>query len=202
MEHFSAAPLWALIQVIVIDLVMAADNAIALGLSAHGLPRALRRKAIAIGLAVAVLFRIGFAMVAVSLLEIAGLAVAGGLLLLWVAWKLRKELHAQHKSRTEALVSKQAVAYQPPQKTLAQAILQITIADLSMSLDNVLAVAGAAVDHPRILVTGLLLSILLMGLAANWVASKLEKHRWIGMVGVLIVVYVAIKMIYQGISAF
>ena len=185
-----AAPLTAFFQVLMIDLVLAGDNAVAVGLAAGGLPEKDRKKVILYGLGAAVAMRIGFALITTWLLGLIGLLLAGGLLLLWVCWKMWRELRAQGHAEAHAIE-------QPP-KTFRQAFLQIFIADLSMSLDNVLAVAGAAREHPMIMVFGLLLSIVLMGLAANWIANLLQKHRWIGYVGLLIVIYVALHMIWEG----
>ena len=187
-----------------IDLVLAGDNAIVIGLAAAGLPKDQRNKAILIGIIAATILRIGFASITVQLLEIIGLLLAGGILLLWVCWKMWRELRTPRiisRDIDEALASRnQADAHLPgaSQKTLGQAIWQITIADVSMSLDNVLAVAGAAREHPLILVFGLGLSIALMGFAANFIARLLQKHRWIAYVGLVIILYVALDMCYRG----
>lgn len=183
----------ALIQVIMIDLVLAGDNAVVIGLAAGGLPRAQRSRAILIGIVAATLLRIGFAFVAVRLLAIIGLLLAGGILLLWVAWKMWRELHAQ--GRTGAADGEENAR---PRKTLAQAAWQIVLADVSMSLDNVLAVAGAAREHLAALVFGLGLSILLMAFAASLIARLLNRFRWIAYVGLAIVLYVALDMIWRG----
>ncbi|MCX7588702.1 TerC family protein [Phenylobacterium sp. 58.2.17] len=197
----------ALFSVLMIDLVLAGDNAVAVGLAAAALPPDQRRKAILWGLAAAVTMRIGFALITAQLLGIVGLLFAGGLLLLWVCWKMWRELREQ-AAGDEAIAgavmdadpstepSPEAVARQP--KTFRAAFIQILIADLSMSLDNVLAVAGAAREHPAILVFGLLLSIALMGVAASYIARLLHKYRWIGYVGLAIVLYVALHMMWQG----
>jgi YjbE family integral membrane protein len=180
----------AFIQVVAIDLVLAGDNAVAVGLAAAGLPVMQRRRAILIGLAAAVIARIGFALVAVELLRVTGLLLAGGLLLAWVCWKMWRDLRAAGMSgETDA---------PPVAKSFGAAVFQIMIADISMSLDNVLAVAGAAREHPALLVAGLLLSIALMGVAATWIARLLERYRWIGFVGLIIVVIVAGRMIVEG----
>jgi YjbE family integral membrane protein len=185
--------LTALLQVLMIDLVLAGDNAVAVGVSAAGLDPKHRRRAIMWGLIAAVVLRIGLAVTATRLLGVVGLTLAGGLLLLWVCWKMWRDLRAasHHDEGAEAAAGK-------PAKSFMGALVQILIADLSMSLDNVLAVAGAAREHPAILVFGLLLSIALMGFAANIIARFLHKARWIGYVGLLVVVYVALHMIWEG----
>ncbi|TGQ47748.1 MULTISPECIES: TerC family protein [unclassified Mesorhizobium] len=206
MDIFSAASLTALLQVIAIDLVLAGDNAIVIGLAAAGLPIEQRKKAILIGVLAATVLRICFAAVTVQLLAIVGLLLAGGILLLWVCWKMYRELrtsHADEQKATEALSDSDlnndsTVAGKAPRKTLGQAALQIVIADVSMSLDNVLAVAGAARDHFSVLVIGLVLSIALMGLAASFIARLLHRYRWIAYIGLLIILYVALDMVYRG----
>jgi YjbE family integral membrane protein len=194
MEIFTAAGLTALLQVIAIDLVLAGDNAVVIGLAAAGLPVELRKKAILVGILAATVLRVAFASITVQLLSIVGLLLAGGLLLLWVCWKMWRELRSQHGSE-EAL---DAGAAPKQKKTFMQAASQIVIADVSMSLDNVLAVAGAAREHPTVLILGLGLSIALMGIAANLIARLLNRHRWIGYVGLLIILYVALDMMYRG----
>ena len=206
MEIFTSAGLIALLQVIGIDLVLAGDNAIVIGLAAAGLPKEQRARAILIGIAAATIMRIGFALVTTQLLAIAGLLLAGGVLLLWVCWKMWRELregHGDDNMAEEALTGQDlnadgSVAGGAPKKTLAQAALQIVIADVSMSLDNVLAVAGAAHGHPTVLIVGLVLSIALMGLAASFIARLLNKYPWIAYVGLAIIVYVALKMMWEG----
>lgn len=206
MDIFSAASMTALLQVIAIDLVLAGDNAIVIGLAAAGLPADQRKKAILIGVLAATVLRILFAAITVKLLAIVGLLLAGGILLLWVCWKMYRELrtsHADEQEATEALAnsdlnSDKSVAGKAPRKTLGQAALQIVVADVSMSLDNVLAVAGAARDHFPVLVIGLVLSIALMGLAASFIARLLHRYRWIAYIGLLIILYVAIDMVYRG----
>lgn len=202
----STEALIALGQVIMIDLVLAGDNAIVIGLAAAGLPKDQRNKAILIGIIAATVLRIGFALVTTQLLQFIGLLLAGGLLLLWVCWKMWTELRSDHQHDLDAIealsnedVNKDGgVAKGAPRKTFAQAAWQIVIADVSMSLDNVLAVAGAAKDHPNVLIIGLILSIALMGLAASFIARLLQKHRWIAYVGLAIILYVAGDMIYRG----
>jgi YjbE family integral membrane protein len=203
LELISSEHLTALFQVIMIDLVLAGDNAIVIGLAAAGLPEGQRRKAIVIGILAATLLRIGFASVTVQLLQIIGLLLAGGVLLLWVCWKMWRELRTSHhhEPKMQSLSAASTIEGSTPagnQKTLNQAVWQITLADVSMSLDNVLAVAGAAREHPMILIFGLALSIALMGLAANFIARLLEKHRWIAYVGLAIILYVAVDMCYRG----
>ncbi|MCR6498302.1 TerC family protein [Shinella sp. CPCC 101442] len=192
MEILTAAGLTALLQVIAIDLVLAGDNAVVIGLAAAGLDPAQRKKAILVGIIAATVLRILFATVAVHLLAIIGLLLAGGLLLLWVCWKMWRELHAGHGGQDEASLQ------DAPKKTFFQAATQIVVADVSMSLDNVLAVAGAAREHPSVLVIGLVLSIALMGIAANFIANLLNRHRWIAYVGLAIILYVSLDMIYRG----
>jgi YjbE family integral membrane protein len=194
MDFFTAAGLTALLQVIAIDLVLAGDNAVVIGLAAAGLEASQRRKAIIVGILAATVLRILFATVAVYLLAIVGLLLAGGLLLLWVCWKMWRELRSGHGEDHESLEG----AVGAPKKTFFQAATQIVIADVSMSLDNVLAVAGAAREHPSVLVIGLGLSIALMGIAANLIARLLNKHRWIAYVGLAIILYVSLDMIYRG----
>jgi YjbE family integral membrane protein len=206
MEIFTYEGLVALMQVIGIDLVLAGDNAIVIGLAAAGLPKELRSKAILVGIIAATVMRIGFALMTTQLLEIAGLLLAGGVLLLWVCWKMWRELstpHVAEDAAVEALADADlnadgTIAKGAPTKTFAQAATQIVIADVSMSLDNVLAVAGAAHGHPTVLIIGLILSIALMGLAASFIANLLNRHRWIAYVGLLIILYVALKMMWEG----
>jgi YjbE family integral membrane protein len=203
LELISSQSLTTLFQVVMIDLVLAGDNAIVIGLAAAGLPEGQRKKAILIGILAATALRIGFASITVQLLQIIGLLLAGGILLLWVCWKMWRELHASHhhEPKMQSLSAASAIdasAAARHQKTLGQAVWQITLADVSMSLDNVLAVAGAAREHPMILIFGLTLSIALMGLAANFIARLLEKHRWIAYVGLAIILYVALDMCYRG----
>jgi YjbE family integral membrane protein len=192
---FSHAALAALAQVILIDLVLAGDNAVVIGVAAAGLPAVQRRRAILVGILAATAMRIGFAFVAVELLAIIGLVLAGGLLLLWVSWKMWRELHASARAKENTAFNEGG---EPERKTFAQAVWQIVLADISMSLDNVLAVAGAAREHPAALVIGLGLSIVLMGVAANVIARMLHRYRWIAYVGLAIIVYVALDMIWRG----
>ena len=207
-EIFTPEGFSALLQVIGIDLVLAGDNAIVIGLAAAGLPRELRNRAILVGIIAATVLRIVFALFTQYLLSFGGfLLVAGGILLLYVTWKMYRELRGGHAAddaaAQEALAGSDldadgTVAGGVPRKTFAQAAQQIIIADVSMSLDNVLAVAGAAREHPGILVFGLVLSIALMGLASTWIARVIGKYRWIAYIGVAIILYVSLKMIYEG----
>ena len=183
----------AFASIVFIDLVMSGDNAIIIGMAAAGLPVALRRKAIAIGIIVATVLRIAFASVTYQLLSIIGLTLAGGLLLLWVAFKMWQEIRSGSLEMPDPEAEGGVEG-----KTLRSAVTSIIIADVTMSLDNVLAVAGAAHDAPGMLVFGLVLSILLMAFAANWVASLLEKHKWLAYAGLLVVAYVAVEMIWRG----
>jgi YjbE family integral membrane protein len=167
-----------------------------IGLAAAGLPPERRSRAILVGIIVATVLRIVFAAIAVELLEIVGLLLAGGILLLWVCWKMWRELRGPDRKETEAALA--AGESNLPTKTFAQAAWQIVIADISMSLDNVLAVAGAARDHPSALIFGLVLSIVLMGVAASMIARMLNRHRWIAYVGLVIILYVSADMIWRG----
>ncbi|TPI63112.1 TerC family protein [Mesorhizobium sp. B3-1-7] len=207
MEIFTAAGLSALLQVVAIDLALAGDNAIVIGLAAAGLPADQRKRAILVGIAAATVLRIIFALITQWLLSIGPmLLIAGGLLLLWVCWKMWRELRVSHEDErdaTEALSNGDynkdgRIAGKAPRKTFSQAAWQIVIADVSMSLDNVLAVAGAAMKHPTVLIIGLVLSIALMGFAASFVARLLHKYRWIAYVGLLIILYVAVNMLLGG----
>ena len=206
LEIFTPEGFSALLAVIGIDLVLAGDNAIVIGLAAAGLPKEQRNKAILVGIIAATILRIIFAGLTVQLLQIVGLLLAGGILLLWVCWKMWRELregHADEERGEEALTGQDlnkdgTVAGGGPVKTFRQAATQIVVADVSMSLDNVLAVAGAAKDHPTVLVIGLILSIALMGLAATFIARLFNKHRWIAYLGLAIILYVALKMMWEG----
>lgn len=205
-EIFTPAGFSALMQVIAIDLVLAGDNAIVIGLAAAGLPSDLRKKAILVGILAATGLRIVFALITQQLLQIGPiLLIAGGLLLLYVCWKMWRELSTSHEEEHEATEALSDADYNAdgkvggkPRKTFAQAAWQIVIADVSMSLDNVLAVAGAAMDHPTVLIIGLALSIALMGFAASFIARLLHKFRWIAYVGLAVILYVAIEMTLKG----
>ena len=186
--------LTALVSVVLIDIVLAGDNAVVVGTAAAGLPPAQQRKVIMLGAGLALVARIAFALVAVQLLAIIGLVLAGGILLLWVAWKIWRELrHGDHVADGVVTYEQSAGA-----KTMRSAIMQVAVADISMSLDNVLAVAGAARDHPYIMIFGLLLSIALMAVAAQYIARLIDRYRWIAYVGLVIVLIVALKMIWEG----
>jgi YjbE family integral membrane protein len=190
---FDLGGIGALFSVVIIDIVLAGDNAIVVGMAAAGLPPAQRRPVILIGIATATVLRIALASVAVSLLAVIGLTLAGGVLLLWVAWKLYREL----RSRPGAAACAAGAETAPP-KSFTQAAWQIVLADVSMSLDNVLAVAGTARNHFWVLATGLALSVALMGLASNLVARLIARHRWVAWIGLAIVAAVALRMIYDG----
>lgn len=181
--------LTALGQVILIDLTLAGDNAVVVGLAVAGLPPEQKRPAILVGIAAATVLRVVLGAITLQLLAIVGLLLAGGLLLLWVCYRMYRELRSSRPGHDHAA---------PPVKTLRAAMIQIVLADLSMSLDNVLAVAGAANGHTWVLVTGLVLSVVLMGVAASLVARLLERYRWIAWVGLLIVLYVSLKLIWEG----
>jgi YjbE family integral membrane protein len=207
MELFAPDAIAALFQVVMIDLALAGDNAIVVGMAAAGLPDHQRTRAIVLGMAGATILLITFAGITTQLLKLVGLLFAGGLLLLWVCWKMWRELRAtpgQHEEETveggagiRVNADGTAASY-APRKTLAQAAGQIIIADLSMSLDNVLAVAGAAREHPTVLIFGLSLSILLMGVAARFIADLLHRYRWIAYIGLAVILYVALGMVFRG----
>jgi len=190
-------------QVVLIDVVLAGDNAIVVGALAAGLPAAQRKKVILIGIIAALVLRIIFALAVTQLLQIVGLILAGGLLLLWVAWRMWREINPR-SALIDAPVSDSddfvATYAPPPAKSFAAAAWSVALADVSMSLDNVLAVAGAAREHPDILIAGLVLSVALMGIAANIIAQYIERYRWIAYVGLVVIVYVAFKMIWEGFN--
>jgi YjbE family integral membrane protein len=192
------AQLVTLGQVIAIDLVLAGDNAIVVGMAAAGVPMEQRRKVIFAGIGAAIMLRIFFALITTQLLAVIGLTLAGGILLLWVCWKMFHELREQASDEVTPDEALEAGNLPEKAKPMSTAIWQIVVADVSMSLDNVLAVAGAAQEHPYILSIGLLLSVAMMGTAANLIAHVLHRHRWIGWIGLLIITYVAISMIWRG----
>jgi YjbE family integral membrane protein len=192
------AAMAAFLQVLLIDLVLAGDNAIVVGALAAGLPPEQRRKVILIGVLAALVLRIAFALVVTQLLQIVGLIFIGGLLLAWVAWKMWRELRdGAHSAGSPEIVGDEHSGLKPA-KSFAGAAWAVAIADVSMSLDNVLAVAGAARDHPGIMIVGLIVAVALMGLAANIIAKYIERYRWIAYIGLAVIVYVAVKMIYDG----
>jgi YjbE family integral membrane protein len=185
----------ALLQVIVVDLVLAGDNAIVVGLVAASVPLEYRKKVILIGILAATILRILFSFVAVQLLAVTGLIFAGGLLLLWVGWKLWREIEQSRKKAGDDELASSAV---PHPKTFRGAVVQIVLADVSMSLDNVLAVAGAARHHTWVLIVGLFLSVALMAVASTFIANLLKRNHWIAYVGLLVVFYIAGVMIWEG----
>jgi YjbE family integral membrane protein len=196
------AELSALFQVVMVDLVLAGDNAIVVGIVAAGLPREQRSKVILIGIAAATLLRVAFAVVTSQILQIIGLTLAGGFLLLWVCWKLWRELRQQAADhagddRIESEAPDPAIDAATP-NTFRNAVVQIVVADVSMSLDNVLAVAGVAGEHTWVLVVGLILSVAFMGAAAALIAGLLKRFHWISYIGLAIILYVACKMIWDG----
>ena len=196
----SPAALAAFGQVLMIDIVLAGDNAIVVGALAAGLPPAERRRVIAIGVVAALVLRIVFALAVSWLMGIVGLILAGGLLLLWVAWRMYRELHpAADESPGSPEVAGDQHSGLRPARSFAAAAWAVAIADVSMSLDNVLAVAGAAREHPGILIVGLVLSVALMGIAANVIAKYIERYRWIAWIGLVVILYVAVKMIHTGV---
>jgi YjbE family integral membrane protein len=188
----------ALVQVLLIDLVLAGDNAIVVGALAAGLPPEQRRRVIMIGVLAALVLRVFFALIVSQLLQIVGLILAGGLLLLWVAWKMWRELrHGGESAGSEEILGDEHSGLKPA-KSFAAAAWAVALADVSMSLDNVLAVAGAAREHPGILIVGLIAAVALMGIAANAIAKYIERYRWIAYVGLAVILWVALKMIWDG----
>ena len=188
----------AFFEILFIDIVLAGDNAIVVGALAAGLPKDQRKKVIMIGVLAALVLRVAFALVVTQLLQIVGLVLAGGLLLLWVAWRMYRELRDPNENPgSDEVVGDEHSGLRAP-KSFASAAWGVAVADVSMSLDNVLAVAGAARDHPYILVFGLILSVILMGIAANFIARYIERYRWIAWGGLIVILWVAVKMIYEG----
>ena len=194
----NASAVTAFFEILFIDIVLAGDNAIVVGALAAGLPAEQRKKVILIGVIAALVLRIIFALVVSQLLQIVGLVLAGGILLLWVAWRMYREIRHKDESAGSDEVSGDEHSGLRPAKTFASAAWGVALADVSMSLDNVLAVAGAAKDHPYVLVFGLILSVILMGVAANVIARYIERYRWIAWIGLLVILWVALKMIYEG----
>ena len=188
----------AFLQVLMIDLVLAGDNAIVVGALAAGLPADQRKKVILIGVLAALVLRILFALIVTQLMQVIGLILVGGLLLLWVAWRMWRDLHHEGESFGSEEILGDEHAGLKPAKSFSGAVWAVAIADVSMSLDNVLAVAGAARDHPGILIVGLIFAVALMGIAANIIARYIERYKWIAYVGLLVILYVAGKMIYDG----
>ena len=204
MDLISMSELSALVQVILVDLVLAGDNAIVIGMAVVGLPAHQRGRVLVLGIAAATGLRVVFALLTVYLLQIIGLLLAGGILLLWVSWKLWRELRVQSQQQQAARNIKAMADGEPvegvqaPVKSLRSAVTQIIVADVSMSLDNVLAVAGVARDHLWVLIFGLVLSIAFMGLAAALIARILARNHWIGYLGLVVILYVSVSMIYEG----
>lgn len=200
----SSQTIAALVQIVLIDLALAGDNAVVIGLAAAGLPPEQRKRAIAIGILSATALRILGAAIATQLLQMLGLALAGGILLLWVCWKMWRDIYTAPRGRERGDERPVASALEPNvakerhRKSFGRVVLRIVVADVSMSLDNVLAIAGAARGHPFALAFGLLLSIALMGVAANLISRLLQKHRWIAYLGLATILYVACEMIYRG----
>lgn len=190
----------AFLQVLMIDVVLAGDNAIVVGALAAGLPAAQRKKVIAIGVIAALVLRVAFALTVTWLLGIVGLVLAGGILLLWVAWRMYRDIggHGAGESPGSPEIEGDEHSGLSPAKSYAAAAWSVAVADVSMSLDNVLAVAGAAREHPGILIVGLVVAVALMGVAANMIAKYIERYRWIGWVGLVVILYVAVKMIWEG----
>ena len=196
--YLTSAAVAAFFEILFIDVVLAGDNAIVVGALAAGLPAEQRKKVIMIGVAAALVLRSIFALLVSQLLQIVGLVLAGGILLLWVAWKMYREIRHKDESTGSDGVSGDEHSGLKPAKTFGSAAWGVALADVSMSLDNVLAVAGAAREHPYVLVFGLVLSVLLMGAAANLIARYIDRYRWIAWGGLLVILWVALKMIYEG----
>jgi len=196
-QLITPAAIAALAEILVIDIVLAGDNAIVVGALTAGLRPDQRKKVIMIGVLAALVLRITFALVVSQLLQIVGLVLAGGILLLWVAWKMYRELREPENLGSEEIQGDGHLGLRPA-RSFAGAALGVALADVSMSLDNVLAVAGAARDHPSILALGLVLSVILMGIAANFIAKYIERYRWIGWLGLAVILWVALKMIWEG----
>lgn len=194
----TASAFAAFLEILFIDVVLAGDNAIVVGALAAGLPADQRKKIILVGVIAALVLRIGFALLVTQLLQIVGLVLAGGILLLWVGWRMYREIRHKDESAGSEEIAGDEHSGVKAAKTFAGAAWAVALADVSMSLDNVLAVAGAAREHPYVLVFGLFLSVLLMGAAANLIARYIDRYRWIAWAGLLVVLWVALKMIYEG----
>jgi YjbE family integral membrane protein len=198
MDMISASAFAAFLEILFIDIVLAGDNAIVVGALAAGLPAEQRKKVILVGVLAALVLRVAFALLVTQLLQVVGLVLAGGILLLWVAWRMFREIRHKDESGGSDEVLGDEHSGLRPAKTFASAAWGVALADVSMSLDNVLAVAGAAREHPWVLVFGLILSVLLMGVAANFIARYIDRYRWIAWAGLLVILWVALKMIYEG----
>lgn len=197
-SFITASAITAFLEILFIDVVLAGDNAIVVGALAAGLPAEQRKKVILVGVLAALVLRIAFALLVTQLLQIVGLILAGGILLLWVAWKMYREIrHKDESAGSEEIIGDEHSGLRPA-KSFASAAWGVALADVSMSLDNVLAVGGAAREHPFVLVFGLFLSVLLMGVAANFIARYIDRYRWIAWGGLLVILWVALKMIYEG----
>lgn len=199
-EFFTPSALAAFGQVVLIDLVLAGDNAIVVGALAAGLPPRQRQMVILIGIIAALVLRVIFALLVTQLLQIVGLLLAGGLLLLWVSWKMWRELRPAHATVSPGSpeIAGDESSGLPPAKSFLGAAWAVALADVSMSLDNVLAVAGAARHHPEIMIFGLVLSVALMGVAANIIAKYIERYRWLAYLGLAVILFVALRMIWEG----
>jgi YjbE family integral membrane protein len=191
--------IWVMLQILALDLILAGDNAIVVGALAAGLPDEQRKKVIFICVVAALVLRIVFALMVTWLMGIIGLVLVGGLLLIWVAWKMYRDLVAHGSNPGSPEIAGDEHSNIPAAKSFAAAAWAVAVADVSMSLDNVLAVAGAAKDHPGLLIIGLIFAVALMGIAANIIAKYIERYKWIGWVGLAVIVYVALKMIYDGL---
>jgi YjbE family integral membrane protein len=199
LSFISGSALTAFVEILFIDIVLAGDNAIVVGALAAGLPAEQRRKVILIGVLAALVLRIGFALIVTQLLQVIGLILAGGLLLLWVAWKMYRELGHKDQSPGCEEVQGDERSGLKPAKSFAAAAWAVALADVSMSLDNVLAVAATAREHPTVLFIGLAFSVTLMGIAANFVAKLVQRYKWIAWLGLVMILYVACRMIYDGV---
>ncbi len=205
MEMISLAEAAALLQVVFVDLILAGDNAIVVAMAVVGLPTEQRARVLIVGIAAATLMSVLIALVTVRLLAVLGLSLAGGVLLLWVSWKFWRELKAQREEDQAAADIDDIVHGTPlrhpdaPRKTMRQAVIQVVVADVSMSLDNVLAVAGIAGEYQWVLVSGLVMSVAFMGLAAALIARLLARYHWIGFLGLAVIFYVSLQMIWGGV---
>jgi len=194
------AEIGAFIAVILIDLALSADNAVAVGLAAASLPDAQRRKAVLWGVGLALVLRIAFGLITVELLHVRGLLLFGGLLLFYIAWRMWRDLRAHHVAEASAAMGDAAGAVRQP--TFMHALVSIVVANIALSLDNVLAVAGVARNAPLVMAFGLVLSVVLMGVAATWIARVIDKHRWIGVLGVIAIIFAGAMMVWDDLSVF